>query len=205
MNPGHISREGDIALVQAVAAVILAAGASERMERPKALLPIQGRPAARVVAEHLGEAGFTPVVTVTSAPVQKKLAQAELPGPVIINDETEKGALHSFRLGLQALPDETVAALMCPVDHPLVRLDTLQKLKAAASTGRVIVPRYQGRRGHPTLFGRDLWPLIFSLPLEEGARGVLRRQPEAVTLLDVDDPGVVQNLNTPSDLAAAGL
>jgi molybdenum cofactor cytidylyltransferase len=192
-------------LDQLVAAIILAAGASERMEQTKALLPIEGVPAIRFLIARIAEAGFAPIVTVTSTPVHGKLAALHLSGQVVINDETEKGPLHSFRLGLEALPGESIAALLTPVDHPLVRVDSLQKLRAAASASRVIVPRYQGRRGHPTLFGRDLWPLIFSLPLEEGARGVLHRHPETVVELDVDDPGVIQNLNAPSDLTSAGL
>jgi molybdenum cofactor cytidylyltransferase len=192
-------------LDQRIAAIILAAGASERMEQSKALLPIEGVPAIRFLITRLAEARFAPIVTVTSTAVHRKLTSLHLPGQVVINDETEKGPLHSFRMGLDVLPSEIIAALLAPVDHPLVRVDSLQKLRAVASASRVVVPRYQGRRGHPTLFGRDLWPLIFSLPLEEGARGALHRQPEAVAELDVDDPGILQNLNAPSDLTSAGL
>lgn len=188
-----------------VGAIIIAAGASERMEQPKALMSIDGQPALLALASWLSEAGFAPVVMVTSALIQSKLIEFSLPGPVIVNTETFKGPLHSFRLGLQTLPEDTVAGLLCPVDHPLVRFDTLQRLRAAASKEDIIVPCYQGQRGHPTLFGRDFWPLIFSLPLEEGARGVLHRRPEAVRSLEVDDPGVVQNLNTPADWEKARL
>ena len=188
-----------------VAAVILAAGASKRMKEPKALLRLDGEPAVFTLFTALVRASYEPVVTVTSSTVKKELDALMFPGKIVINDETEKGALLSFRLGLQTLPDECAAALLCPVDHPLIRRETLQKIKAAASRTHIIVPCYQGKRGHPTLFGQDFWPLLFSLPLEEGARGVLRRKPDAVTLLDVDDPGVVQNLNSPSDLTDAGL
>ncbi len=188
-----------------VGAVIIAAGASERMGQPKALVPMDGQPALLALASCLNEAGFVPVVTVTSATIQIKLHEFDLPGPVIINRETNKGPLHSFRLGLQRLPTDTMAALLCPVDHPLVRVDTLRELKTRASTTSVVVPCFEGRRGHPTLFGRDLWPLIFSLPLEEGARGVLHRRPEVVTLLEANDPGVVQNLNTPADVENADM
>jgi molybdenum cofactor cytidylyltransferase len=188
-----------------VAAIILAAGASERMAHPKPLLPIEGKPALLSIGERLLETGFSPVVTVISTPLHKEILSFDFWGPVVINDETEKGPLHSFRLGLRILSDETDAALLYPVDHPFVRLDTLQKLKEAASKEKVVVPCYQNRRGHPTLFGRDLWPLTFSLTLEEGARGVLRRRPEAVSLLEVNDAGVVQNLNTPADWEKARL
>jgi len=186
-----------------IGAIIIAAGASERMGQPKTLMPIDGRPALITLASRVSEAGFAPVVTVTSTAIQIKLTEFDFRGPVVINTETFKGPLHSFRLGLQTLPENAMAALLCPVDHPLVRMDTLLKLKATASATSVIVPCFKGRRGHPTLFGRGLWPLIFSLPLEEGARGVLHRRPEVVTLLEVDDPGVVQNLNTPADIQNA--
>ncbi|MBU1937415.1 nucleotidyltransferase family protein [bacterium] len=188
-----------------VAAVILAAGASKRMKEPKALLKFDGEPAVFTLFTTLVRASYEPVVTVTSSSVKEELDRLMFPGAVVINDETEKGALLSFRLGLQTLPDECDSALLCPVDHPLVRRETLQTIKAAASRTHIIVPCYKGQRGHPTLFGHDFWPLLFSLPLEEGARGVLHRKPEAVILLDVDDPGVVQNLNSPSDLTDAGL
>jgi molybdenum cofactor cytidylyltransferase len=186
-----------------VGAVILAAGASERMGQPKALLPIEGQPALLALWNRLNESNFAPVVTVTSAEIQSKLSELGFQGQIIINTEIFKGPLHSFRLGLQALPAETTAALLCPVDHPFIRLSTLQKLRETASESKVVIPCCQGRRGHPTLFGCELWPLIFSLPLEEGARGVLRRRPECVTVLEVNDPGVVQNLNTAADIENA--
>ncbi|MBM3324911.1 MAG: nucleotidyltransferase family protein [Calditrichaeota bacterium] len=189
--------------MQNVAAIILAAGDSERMGHPKALLSIEGKPALLTIGERLLEANFEPVVTVISMPLHKQLLSFDFLGPVVINNETEKGPLHSFRLGLRVLSEQTVAALLCPVDHPFVLTDTLRRLKASASENEIIVPVCQGKRGHPTLFGRDFWPLIFSLPLEEGARGILRRRLEAVRLLEVDDPGVLQNVNTPEDWTKA--
>ena len=188
-----------------VAAVILAAGASKRMKEPKALLQLDGEPAIFTLFNALVRASYEPVVTVTSSALKEELDTLMFPGRIVVNDETEKGALLSFRLGLQTFSDEYAAALLCPVDHPLVRWETLQKIKAAASRSHIIVPCYQGKRGHPTLFGQDFWPLLFSLPLEEGARGALHRKPNAVISLDVDDPGVIQNLNSPSDLIDAGL
>lgn len=175
------------------------------MEQPKALLPIDGQPAALALHTRLSNAGFSPVVTVTSSEIKEALDAHAYPGQIVINDETEKGALHSFRLGLSALPDDTIAALLYPVDHPLVRPNTLKKIIDSAAIDKIIIPCFEGRRGHPTLFGRDSWSDIFALPLEEGARGVLRKRPESIQQLDVNDPGVIQNLNTPSDLTAAGL
>src|SRR2546421_479264 len=95
------------------------------------------------------------------------------------------------------------AVLAWPVDHPLVRPATVRRLLEAAGQhpGRAVIPRFEGRGGHPTLFPRTLYAALLALPEEAGARALFSRHPEAVLRLDVDDPGVCHDVDTPDDYA----
>jgi molybdenum cofactor cytidylyltransferase len=189
-----------------IAAVLLAAGLGKRIGRAKALLEIDGRFAVHHVFDRLLEAGFDPVIAVLNPEVLRELAgdaagweQLGGDGRIVINPAPELGTLHSIRLGAKALPDVVDATLLMPVDHPFVRLETLRKLREAARPDKIIVPVCAGRRGHPPLFGRKHVPALFEIPLEEGARGVLHRAPEAIVELETGDDGTLRNINTAAE------
>lgn len=106
-----------------------------------------------------------------------------------------------FLLAGQA-PDMTGRADSCLValaDMPWVRRDTLSAVRAAASPDGITVPVHRGRRGHPVAFGRLLWDELAALRGDVGARELLRRH--RVAAVDVDDPGVAADVDTPADLA----
>src|SRR5262249_59917778 len=93
--------------------------------------------------------------------------------------------------------------LAWPVDHPLVRPATVRRILEAAAQhpGCVIIPRWEGRGGHPTFFPRALYAALEDLPDDEGARALFARCPEAVVRIEVDDPGVGRDVDTPEDYA----
>lgn len=191
-----------------VGTIVLSAGASRRMGTPKALLHLGAGPTEqsfleRVMATAL--AGAAPVVVVLGHHAEAIRSSVELAAVhVVENAAPELGMLSSFKVGLRALaeaPADITGVLAWPVDHPLVRPATLLRLREehAAHPGRAIVPRFEGRGGHPTLFARTLWPALLALPDEVGARGLYERQPRAELRIDVDDPGVVHDVDTPDD------
>jgi molybdenum cofactor cytidylyltransferase len=124
---------------------------------------------------------------------------------VRVNPEPERGMASSVALGFAAIAGgPAAAAWLWPVDHPAVTEATLRALVAeleGAAGAELGQPRHRGAGGHPPLIRRALWPALAACAHHaEGARGVLRAARAVV--VDVDDPGVVRDVDTPADLEA---
>ena len=190
-----------------LAAVILAAGESSRMGSPKALLAYQGRP----FLEHLLEITRHPKVgfqrVVLGAHAEEVLSQLQLdPGTVVINPDWSKGQLSSIHAALWSLPEgSTDGMLLCLVDHPLITAGLVGELieQFYAAGKPIVIPTYQGKRGHPVIFSSQLYPELLAAPLESGARAVVWAHSAEVLEVPTIEEGVVLNLNDPEALGRA--
>jgi CTP:molybdopterin cytidylyltransferase MocA len=183
------------------AAVIVAAGSGTRLGGvAKALLRTPGGETyLGAIVTRLRGAGVGEIVVVVGAPFGGEVgAHAETLGArVIENREPARGMASSIACGFATLSGGD-AAWLWPVDHPSVRGETLAAI-ASAWRGGVVIPRYQGRGGHPPLVGAARWPALAACAdAPDGARAVLRG--EGVVDVAVDDPGVVRDVDTPEDL-----
>jgi CTP:molybdopterin cytidylyltransferase MocA len=187
-----------------IAGVILAAGESRRMGSPKALLPIGGETFARRAVRVAREAGLEPVrLVVGSALPDLAAAHPELVPLLVTNPHPEQGQLASLRVGLASLPPEVDAAVVHLVDHPLVTAETVRALLRArrATAAAIVVPVAGGRRGHPVLFGREIFAELETCPLDLGARAVVAGRPERVLEVEVNDGGIHVDVDSPADYA----
>jgi molybdenum cofactor cytidylyltransferase len=189
--------------LNAVAAVILAAGAGRRLGGvSKALLRREdGQTFLEAILACCREASV-PAVVVLGLPHASGVGLG-IDARVVWNAAPERGMASSLAVGLAALDPAVVSgALVWPVDHAWVRADTVATIGRAGARGRAVVPTYEGRGGHPTFFGADLWPELHAAADGDGdgARGVLRRDPTRVLRLAVDDPGVLRDVDLPADL-----
>lgn len=192
-------------------AVILAAGAGRRLGGvAKALLP--GADQATFLAEVVARAGAAGVdrALVVVGPPHGDAVAAEarrLGIGAVWNHAPERGMGSSVAAGFAAAAEDARladldVALLWPVDHARVSATTVAALLARAARDRVIVPVWQGRGGHPAAIGRDLWPAMAACAeLPEGARSVLRGS-SAVERIEVDDPGVVADVDLPHEVGA---
>jgi xanthine dehydrogenase accessory factor len=182
-----------------VLGIVLAAGRSERMGRPKPLLPHGERSFLRAAVETLADGGCAMVVAVVAS--REAELEAMSAGAVVVwNDATASEQIDSLRLGLDAAEDGVTGALVLPVDHPLVATATIEALLAAhaARPDAVVRPTRGGRPGHPTLFPRSVWPALLGAELPDGARSLVE-DPTTETLdVPVDDDGVLADVDTPS-------
>lgn len=191
------------------AAVILAAGAGRRLGTvAKATLVLaDGRTyleAVRDIGRAAGVERFVVVVGPPHDPVTRAHA-LELGLATAYNPAPERGMASSVAIGFEhalAHFDADAVALLWPVDHARVSPATVAQVLARADRSRAVIPTHAGRGGHPTAFGRALWPALGACAgAPEGARSVLRALAarSAVVRIDVADPGVLADVDTPDD------
>lgn len=193
-----------------VAACVLAAGASSRMGADKALVVIEGQPFLARLLGSLDAAGAAPLFVVTRAGAARTHAIArEHAARVLVNPDPERGMLSSIQTCVRFLGESREcgvstadALLVAPVDCPRVRPETMTSLIAAAAcTGApIVVPRHARRRGHPVLFGRAVFRELLDAPAQIGARAVVRAHAHDRIELDVDDPFILDDFDSPSTI-----
>jgi CTP:molybdopterin cytidylyltransferase MocA len=192
-----------------VAAVIVAAGAGRRLGgTAKALLPYHGQSYLATIAATARGAGLVDAVVVVGEPFGREVAAhaRQLGLRVRVNPAPARGMASSVALGFAAIANgPAAAAWLWPVDHPAVRGATLSRLidalGDALGDADVAQPRHAGLGGHPPLIARALWPRLAACgAAPDGARSVLRAA--RVVAVEVDDPGVVYDVDTPDDLEA---
>lgn len=185
-----------------VDAVVLAAGRSSRMGRPKPLLRIDGETFVERVVRILRAGGCERVVVVTRPDARRVAEVAAAAGAVhAVNPDGDAEQVASLRIGLAALDDHAAAAVLLPVDHPLVRPRTVAAVIDAYRARRAPVVRavHDGRPGHPTLIDRSLFAELEDDPLPRGAETVVERYLDRIEDVAVDDPGVVADIDTPGE------
>lgn len=185
-----------------IPAVIPAAGRSHRMGVPKALLDAGGKSFLARILASLREGGASPLVVVVRNLEDPVAEEGRNHGGVVaLNPDPSSGPVSSLQAGLRALPAEAPAVLFSPVDHPLFSPDTVGALISAFLDrgAPLVVPAFEGWRGHPVLFGRALFPELLEQNLPEGARTVVRRYLGDRLQLEVEDPGILADIDTPED------
>jgi molybdenum cofactor cytidylyltransferase len=188
-------------LLGQVGLVVLAAGASARMGCPKALAPLAGLP----LLEHVLGA---PLVRRFGAAVVVLGHQADAIRPIaercrcrhVTNPDPDRGRTGSLQAGLAALAPEIRAAFVQPVDCPLVLARTYLRLLDALGTADVAIPSWRGEHGHPPLVARAVFPRIFAAAPDEPLREILRSPGIRRQIVEVDDRGVLMNVDRPEDL-----
>lgn len=130
-------------------------------------------------------------------------AGLDLPtGVRIVQDPaTAQGMGHSLAAGARRLLAESQAQALAILlaDMPSIRRDSLDALLAQADAEHILLPSHRGSRGHPVLFGRRFWPQLAALSGDTGARPVIQRNPDALRIVELDDPGVLLDIDTAED------
>lgn len=173
------------------------------MGRPKLDLQLQGKSLSRRVGETLLAQDLDRIRVVVA-----KGTACDLPSDerleLVENAEASEGIASSIRRGLEGLPSDVGLLLIALADLPLVRPATVAELiRVFDENDAIVYPRYRGRQGHPVLWPRAFLDELASLEGDQGAKGILVRHGERVLAVDVDDPGVCLDIDTPDDYAKA--
>lgn len=186
-------------MTSGAAAIILAAGKSRRMGSCKQLLPLGDGTVITRCIDALVSGGAGEILVVVSAEGNSVAdAVRDYPVRIVVNQESEGDMASSVRFGRDALISEAGGVIVFLCDYPLVSAATITSLIEAhgESPGSIIIPCHGGKRGHPLLFPRAV---LDGLANEMILRDLVRRDTERVRCLDVNDPGVLLDMDTPED------
>jgi CTP:molybdopterin cytidylyltransferase MocA len=187
-----------------VDAVVLAAGRSSRMGRSKASLEIGKRTFLEQAIHTLRDGGCRYVVAVLDGKDDWGERLADVAGAaIVLNEAPQSEQIDSLRLGIAALPEDSDAVAVLPVDFPLVKAETVRKLIAsfAEAPAPVLRPTFHFKPGHPTIFSRALYDELTTSHPKHGARDIVEQHEDERRDIPVDDEGITIDIDTPEDYA----
>ena len=184
-------------------ALLLAAGESVRMGRPKALLSWQGGTLVEFQIEQLLTGGVERVVLVLGhqADAVQRVASPLARTTIVLNQDYATGKTSSVRAGLEAIPNHADALLVLAVDQPRPA-GLIRRLRQAHETSDALItaPSFGGRYGHPTIFRRELFPEMRDIREEtQGLRAVRRRDRERTQVIETATRVPLIDINTPEE------
>jgi molybdenum cofactor cytidylyltransferase len=184
------------------AAVILSAGESSRMGRPKALLSIGGQTFIERIVGALRQAGLENIIVILGHDAEAMRQKiAHLPVTILVNPDYRTGQLSSLRVAIShLLPNDRCGGLLVHlVDHPYIDAALVNLLiERFEHSGKLIaVPRFHGKRGHPVIFARSLFDELLNAPEDQGAKAVVNAHRNETLEIETEDEGITLDIDTP--------
>ena len=185
-----------------IVAVVLSAGESSRMGRPKALLPIDGQTFIEKIVGALKKSSVARVIVVLGHNADEMRRHIQhLPIEILVNPDYKLGQLSSLQVAIRSLEKEADCdgMLVHLVDHPYVNSKLVESMiKRCEETAKlIIVPRYNGTRGHPVIFSRKLFKELLAAPMDQGAKTVVDAHRADTLEIDTEDEGITLDIDTP--------
>jgi molybdenum cofactor cytidylyltransferase len=187
--------------VRRVAGILLAAGSSRRFGSNKLLAPLaDGTPLAVAAARRLIAAVPEAIAVVRPGDAELAAVLGAQGLRIVECAQAQQGMGHSLAAGVAAA-NTADAWLIALADMPYIKVSTITGLMAQLLDGAVLVaPFHAGRRGHPVGFAAGLGAELLAANGDTGAGARLVRHAASLTRLDVDDPGILIDVDTPGDL-----
>jgi molybdenum cofactor cytidylyltransferase len=185
-------------------AVVTAAGSAERFGGKKLLAPVDGEPLLDHTIRSLLEGGVTEVIVVVGTDARGELerdvnAMNDSRVRPVENPDPSRGMFSSIQVGVATANGDALVVL--PGDMPYVRPETVRAVIAKYRERPAIVsPRYKGKRGHPVVMPLSLRDEIAATAPTANLHEVIKHHQDERVDLDVDDAGVVRDVDTPADL-----
>jgi molybdenum cofactor cytidylyltransferase len=185
-----------------ISAVVLAAGMSTRLGRPKQLLSIGDQTMIEVVIDKLLEAEIEEIVVVVgyhADRIKELLIERDI--QIIYNPDYKLGQSTSLIKAIEALNEKCTGILCMLGDQPLVKLSTLNSLITEFEQGDdlIVFPKYNDQRGNPAIFSTKLKSEMLKVSGDQGARSLLIKYKDQSKAIEVDDQGVIFDIDTESD------
>lgn len=186
-----------------IAALVLAAGESRRMGRPKAFLPVRGTTFIERIVRTLEQTKVDGIVVVLGHEASRMAKRIEhLEVETVVNENYRLGQLSSLQAGIRALEGRDIDGILVHlVDHPFIDQALVNHMidEFYRSHKLIVVPRYRNRRGHPVIFSKQLFAEFLSAPAEQGAKAVVHAHREDSLEIETGQPGVLIDIDTPEE------
>jgi molybdenum cofactor cytidylyltransferase len=189
--------------LQPVSAVILAAGTSSRMGQAKQLLPLGQNTVLAQTLANVQSAALHEIILVLGASAET--IRGQLPSPqglkIVVNPAYQQGIASSLQAGLSAVDPNSDAALIILGDQPFIRPQTLDLIveEYRRSQAQIVIPMYQGQRGNPVLLDRSVFAEVMALEGDVGSRAIFARHLDGIVNVEVEDKGILLDLDDPAD------
>jgi molybdenum cofactor cytidylyltransferase len=187
-----------------ISAIILAAGESRRMGRPKQLLGFGEKALLQSVLDSALESDADEVILVLGHEAERILKEIDIRrARVVINRDYAKGMITSIQEGLKSIDKKSEAFFIVLADQPEIRPDVYNRLirefRRVHPSQSILLPTYRGKRGHPALFSAKYLAESFKITGDVGFREIVQRHPEEVLLVDVGTASILMDIDTPED------
>lgn len=185
-----------------VGALVLAAGFSNRFGSIKLCANLaNGQSVFQHTLSNIRQA-VPDIIVVTRAEVAPLIADSETDIRVFDDAELGMGASLAYGIRQLILPGSIHwdGCLICLADMPFIRPESYTLIAESIKKDQIVVPYFQGKAGNPAAFGRDYFDRLSSLQGDHGGRMVVRENPASVYTLELDDPAILHDIDTPEDL-----
>ena len=188
-----------------IVAVILSAGESSRMGRPKALLPIDGVRFIEKIVTSLQATRVGQIIAVLGHNAEEMRQKiSDLPVSIVINSNYKQGQLSSLVAAIRSIQSSKNSVdgmLVHLVDHPYITAQLVDAMieRFYETKKLIVVPRYRGRRGHPVIFSSALFAEMLAAPVDQGAKAVVHAHRDETLEIDTGDQGVTIDIDTPDE------
>lgn len=184
--------------------VILAAGLSVRMGRPKLLLPLGNKPILAHIVETASNLEWGDRIAVIGSPrCELEEVCRDYKMPYVYNPAPEQGQSSSVKLGLEALKFGLEGVIFLPADQPLINGELLKALVSEFQRERdhkaIVVPHFEGQSYSPVLFGSVWFPSLSKVTGDQGGRNIIKDNPGHVRALNWDDELPFIDIDTQED------
>ncbi|MEH6946088.1 nucleotidyltransferase family protein [Bacillus sp. JJ634] len=190
-----------------IGAVILAAGMSKRMGKPKLLLPLHGTPLFHYALKASIYYSLSPIVLIAGPYIEemRKLPHEFRQIEVLYNPNYATGMASSLKLGMEAMKGRVDAAIIFLADQPFVPAEVAQTLieqykKTRKEGVRIVRPAYEGIVGHPILFDAELFSAFDSIEGDQGGKTIIQAHQDRMKIVSFDYSMWGRDVDTPEDL-----
>ncbi len=185
-----------------ISAILLAAGESKRMGQPKQLLPFRGSTLLGQIVENLLQSQAAETIVVLGSQAEKIIPQiAGEPVKIVVNQDFDQGMSSSIKCGLSHISEAADGVMIVLGDQPLIEKETIDLLieRHRQSERGIILPVYNGTRGHPVIFTMKYKDELLRLTGDIGGKQIVERHPSDVLEVEVDSESVVMSIDAESD------
>lgn len=183
-----------------ISAIVLAAGSSRRMGADnKLLLTFNDKTMVSHVIDQLLSSAIDDIIVVTGNDADKVKASITQNVRFIDNPDYDQGLSTSVKAGIDALANHCDGVMICLGDMPYIMAKDYNKLLSAFQKGKIITPTTQGKIGNPLIFSQKYFADFNSLNGDKGARNLLKKYPDDVIEVDLDNEAIFNDIDTPED------